>query len=86
MTDRIWNFGAGPAVLPEPVLKKAQQDIWNVAGSGLGIGEHSHRGKVFDKIIKEAETGVPRPGGNRRQLPRCSSSRAARRCSSPWCR
>ena len=55
MTDRIWNFGAGPAVLPEPVLKKAQQDIWNVAGSGLGIGEHSHRGKVFDKIIKDTE-------------------------------
>ena len=55
MTDRIWNFGAGPAVLPEPVLKKAQQDIWNVASSGLGIGEHSHRGKVFDKIIKETE-------------------------------
>ena len=55
MTDRIWNFGAGPAVLPEPVLKKAQQDIWNVAGSGLGIGEHSHRGKVFDKVIKETE-------------------------------
>jgi phosphoserine aminotransferase len=55
VTDRIWNFGAGPAVLPEPVLKKAQQDIWNVAGSGLGIGEHSHRGKVFDRIIKETE-------------------------------
>jgi len=55
VTDRIWNFGAGPAVLPEPVLKKAQQDIWNVADSGLGIGEHSHRGKVFDKIIKETE-------------------------------
>ena len=55
MTDRIWNFGAGPAVLPESVLKKAQQDIWNVAGSGIGIGEHSHRGKVFDKIIKETE-------------------------------
>ena len=55
MTDRIWNFGAGPAVLPEVVLKKAQQDIWNVAGSGIGIAEHSHRGKVFDRIIKEAE-------------------------------
>ncbi len=55
MTDRIWNFGAGPAVLPEPVLKKAQQDIWNVADSGLGIGEHSHRGKVFDRVINETE-------------------------------
>ena len=54
-TDRIFNFSAGPAVLPEPVLKRAQEAIWNVAGSGIGIMEHSHRGKVFDKIIEEAE-------------------------------
>ncbi|HET6578103.1 MAG TPA: 3-phosphoserine/phosphohydroxythreonine transaminase [Gemmatimonadales bacterium] len=55
MTDRIYNFSAGPAVLPEPVLRKAQEAIWNVAGSGIGIMEHSHRGKVFDRIINEAE-------------------------------
>ena len=55
MTDRIHNFSAGPAVLPEPVLRKAQEAIWNVAGSGIGIMEHSHRGKVFDKILDEAE-------------------------------
>ncbi len=55
MPDRIFNFSAGPAVLPEPVLKRAQEAIWNVAGSGIGIMEHSHRGKVFDKIIEEAE-------------------------------
>ena len=55
MTDRIFNFSAGPAVLPEPVLRKAQEAIWNVAGSGIGIMEHSHRGKVFDKILEEAE-------------------------------
>ena len=55
MSDRIWNFGAGPGVLPEPVLKQAQQDIWNIAGSGMGIMEHSHRGKVFDKINTESE-------------------------------
>ena len=54
-TDRIFNFSAGPAVLPEPVLRKAQEAIWNVAGSGIGIMEHSHRGKVFDKIREEAE-------------------------------
>jgi phosphoserine aminotransferase len=54
-SDRIFNFSAGPAVLPEPVLKRAQEAIWNVAGSGIGIMEHSHRGKVFDKIIEEAE-------------------------------
>ena len=55
MSDRIYNFSAGPAILPEPVLKQAQPDLWNVAGSGIGILEHSHRGKVFEKIIAEAE-------------------------------
>jgi phosphoserine aminotransferase len=55
MSDRIFNFSAGPAVLPEAVLKKAQEAVWNVAGSGIGIMEHSHRGKVFDKIHAEAE-------------------------------
>jgi phosphoserine aminotransferase len=55
MSDRIYNFSAGPAVLPEPVLRKAQEAVWDVAGSGIGIMEHSHRGKVFDRIIDEAE-------------------------------
>jgi phosphoserine aminotransferase len=55
MSERIYNFSAGPAVLPEPVLRKAQEAVWNVAGSGIGIMEHSHRGKVFDKILDEAE-------------------------------
>jgi phosphoserine aminotransferase len=55
MNDRIFNFGAGPGVLPEPVLHAAQRDLWNVASSGIGIAEHSHRGKVFDAIIEEAE-------------------------------
>ena len=54
-TDRIFNFSAGPAALPEAVLRKAQEAIWNVAGSGIGIMEHSHRGKVFDRIMAEAE-------------------------------
>jgi phosphoserine aminotransferase len=54
-TDRIFNFSAGPAVLPEPVLRKAQEAIWNASGSGIGIMEHSHRGKVFDRIRDEAE-------------------------------
>ena len=55
MSDRIYNFGAGPGVLPEPVLRAAQRDIWNVANSGIGVMEHSHRGKVFDAIIQDAE-------------------------------
>ncbi|MFW5653309.1 MAG: 3-phosphoserine/phosphohydroxythreonine transaminase, partial [Planctomycetota bacterium] len=50
-TNRIFNFAAGPAVMPEPVLKQAQQDIWNIAESGIGVMEHSHRGPVFDAVI-----------------------------------
>lgn len=63
MTNRIHNFSAGPAVLPEPVLRKAQEAVWNVAGSGIGIMEHSHRGKVFDRIIDEAEQACRSLGG-----------------------
>ena len=55
MSKRIFNFSAGPAVLPEPVLRKAQEAVWDVAGSGIGVMEHSHRGKVFDRIRDEAE-------------------------------
>ncbi|HXE56945.1 MAG TPA: 3-phosphoserine/phosphohydroxythreonine transaminase [Gemmatimonadales bacterium] len=55
MTDRIFNFGAGPAALPEPVLRQAQKDIWNIGHSGIGIMEHSHRGKLFERIRDEAE-------------------------------
>ena len=53
-TDRILNFSAGPAILPEPVLRQAQSDLWNIANSGIGICEHSHRGPVFDNVLKEA--------------------------------
>lgn len=55
MSERIHNFGAGPGCLPEPVLRQAQQDIWNIGGSGMGVAEHSHRGKLFEKIITDAE-------------------------------
>jgi len=55
VSDRIFNFSAGPAVLPEPVLRQAQKDLWDVAGSGIGVAEHSHRGKVFDRIFAETE-------------------------------
>ena len=52
--DRIYNFSAGPATLPEPVLKQAQQDCWNIFGTGIGVMEHSHRGAAFDRVIEEA--------------------------------
>jgi len=55
MTKRIYNFSPGPAVLPEPVLREAQEDLWDLAESGIGVLEHSHRGKAFERVIAEAE-------------------------------
>lgn len=54
-SGRIFNFSAGPGVLPEEVIRQAQEDLWNIGGSGIGIMEHSHRGKLFDKVLGEAE-------------------------------
>ena len=60
---RIHNFNAGPGVLPEPVLKQAQQDVWDIGASGVGIMEHSHRGKLFEKINAQAEDEARRLAG-----------------------
>ncbi len=54
-TERIYNFSAGPAVLPESVLRQAQSDLWNIADSGIGILEHSHRGAVVSRVLEETE-------------------------------
>lgn len=55
MYDRIYNFSAGPSMLPVPVLEKARDDMMNYQGSGMSVMEMSHRSKVYDVIIKEAE-------------------------------
>jgi phosphoserine aminotransferase len=55
MSERIFNFSAGPAVLPEPVLKKAQADLFAIPGVGMSILEVSHRSATFEQVIKEAE-------------------------------
>ena len=55
MAERIFNFSPGPAILPEPVLEQAREDLWNIDGSGIGILEHSHRGATFKRVIAEAE-------------------------------
>ncbi len=55
MYDRIYNFSAGPSMLPVPVLEKARDDIMNYQGSGMSVMEMSHRSKAYDAIIKEAE-------------------------------
>src|SRR6476660_2178433 len=58
MTDRIFNFSAGPAVLPVPVLEEAQRDMLSLPGIGMSVMEISHRSKTFDKIISGAEAGL----------------------------
>ncbi|MGK9475542.1 3-phosphoserine/phosphohydroxythreonine transaminase [Melioribacter sp. OK-6-Me] len=58
MEKRIYNFSAGPAVLPEEVLLEAQKELYSYKGSGMSIMEMSHRGKIFDQVIKEAEADL----------------------------
>ncbi len=52
---RIYNFSAGPAVLPEEVLKEAANEMLDYNGTGMSVMEMSHRSKAYDTIIKEAE-------------------------------
>jgi phosphoserine aminotransferase len=54
MTDRVFNFSPGPAVLPLSVLENAQRDLLSLPGVGMSILEISHRSKAFDAILAEA--------------------------------
>ena len=53
--SRVYNFSAGPAVLPEEVLLEAQEEMMDYRGCGMSVMEMSHRSKMFDTIIEEAE-------------------------------
>ena len=55
---RVYNFSAGPAVLPVEVLQEAADEMLDYRGSGMSVMEMSHRGKIFDGIIKEAEADL----------------------------
>ena len=56
--SRVYNFSAGPAVLPEEVLKEAQEELLDYRGCGMSVMEMSHRSKVFQNIIDEAEADL----------------------------
>ncbi|KAI4327828.1 hypothetical protein L6164_020245 [Bauhinia variegata] len=56
--DRVFNFAAGPATLPECVLRKAQAELYTWGGSGMSVMEMSHRGKDFLSIIQKAEADL----------------------------
>jgi phosphoserine aminotransferase len=58
MTERIFNFSAGPAVLPLVVLEEAQRDLLSLPGVGMSVLEISHRSKPFDEIIQGAEADI----------------------------
>lgn len=53
--SRVYNFAAGPAVLPEEVLKEAAAEMLDYKGTGMSVMEMSHRSKIFEEIIQEAE-------------------------------
>jgi phosphoserine aminotransferase len=52
---RVHNFSAGPAAIPEPVLKQAQEELLDFRGTGMSVMEMSHRGKVFMEVAHEVE-------------------------------
>ncbi|HEX6623906.1 MAG TPA: 3-phosphoserine/phosphohydroxythreonine transaminase [Pyrinomonadaceae bacterium] len=58
MTERIFNFSAGPAVLPVPVLEQARDELLSLPGVGMSVMEISHRSKTFDEIIGGAEANL----------------------------
>ena len=56
--SRVYNFSAGPAVLPEEVLKEAAAEMLDYKGTGMSVMEMSHRSKAFETIINEAEADI----------------------------
>lgn len=62
MTERIFNFSAGPAVLPLEVLEEAREDLLSLSGTGIGVLEHSHRGKAFTAVRDETEAAIRKVG------------------------
>ena len=56
--NRVYNFSAGPAMLPEEVLKQAADEMLDFNGSGMSINEMSHRSKAFDGVIETAEKDI----------------------------
>ena len=56
--DRSFNFSAGPAMMPEPVLEEIRDEMMNYRGSGMCVMEMSHRSKVFQQIAAEAEADL----------------------------
>lgn len=61
-TDRVLNFAGGPSLIPEEVLREAQDGVWNHAGSGVGILETGHRTPAFDAVLDAAVRDIRAAG------------------------
>ena len=81
---RVYNFSAGPAVLPEEVLKEAADEMLDYQGTGMSVMEMSHRGSTFQKILNTAEADLRELMGFLIVI-RYYSCRAAHRSSLPCC-
>ena len=81
--DRVYNFSAGPAMMPESVLEEIAAEVLNYHGSGMSVMEMSHRSPVFQEILSQAEADL-RTLMHILITIRCSLFRAAVRCSLPW--
>ena len=66
--SRVYNFSAGPAVLPEPVLKEVADEMMDYQGTGMSVMEMSHRSPEFQKIIDDAEQDLQRSDEDTGQL------------------
>ena len=53
--SQVFNFSAGPSVLPEPVLRRAAEEMLNYGGSGMSVMEMSHRSQVFMDIFSDTK-------------------------------
>ena len=58
MTSRIFNFSAGPAVMPEPVLERAREELLSLGRAGMSVMEMSHRSPEFESVLHKAEAGI----------------------------
>ena len=56
--SRVYNFSAGPAVLPEAVLKEAAAEMLDYRGTGMSVMEMSHRSKTFENILEKAKADL----------------------------
>ena len=55
---KVFNFNAGPAMLPTAVMERAQKDFCNYDNTGCGILEHSHRGSAFQAVLDSANQNI----------------------------